>query len=241
MNNPWQGITGSNFGVVRITNNEAENTDTLINFASCTNLRYVFTNGNINYGGTTVAFSGSANDPSNNDNGRGIYFQELMYIPVTSLPDPRVFINAAIVSSFIGQIVSYQGALYVNDNEQWRLVDGSDFGTAAPATGSYTKGQKRWNSNSVSGQPLGWVCTASGTMDAINTTCTATGTNVVTVALTSGLKVGQWIKINGAVASQITAINYSNSQVTMSGTVTSGSGVTFVNSAATFSALANIV
>lgn len=34
---------------------------------------------------------------------------------------------------------------------------------AAPAAGTFAKGERVWNSNPASGQPMGWICTVAGT------------------------------------------------------------------------------
>jgi hypothetical protein len=39
---------------------------------------------------------------------------------------------------------------------------GADFGTAAPTSGTFTRGWKRWNSAPVAGGSLGWVCVTAG-------------------------------------------------------------------------------
>ena len=38
-----------------------------------------------------------------------------------------------------------------------------DTGTAAPTTGYWTKGWRRWNTSLVAGGAAGWICVAAGT------------------------------------------------------------------------------
>lgn len=238
MSNPWMGMAGSYWKNITIANNVGMTTDVLMNFNQTSNFYMVVSYGNVNSSGTVINWLSS--NSASGGGGAGIFFNELMYETVTSLPDPRVFINSYVVTSFLNHIVKYNGQLWINDNEQWRLVDGNDSKSSTPTAGTYFKGCRIWNSSPASGQTQGWVCTVSGTMDSISTTCTATGTSVVTVASIGGLKVNQYISINGGAALQIQSINYSNLQVTMSGNVTSGSSLTFVNAPATFIAMSNL-
>lgn len=41
--------------------------------------------------------------------------------------------------------------------------DFADYGTTAPTSGTWSRGQKRWNTTPSAGGVLGWVCVASGT------------------------------------------------------------------------------
>lgn len=41
--------------------------------------------------------------------------------------------------------------------------DIADYGTAAPSTGTWNTGEKRWNTTPAAGGVVGWVCTAGGT------------------------------------------------------------------------------
>lgn len=43
------------------------------------------------------------------------------------------------------------------------VTGGVTYQSAAPTTGTWDKGDTRWNWNATSGQPMGWVCTVAGT------------------------------------------------------------------------------
>ena len=117
-------------------------------------------------------------------------------------------------------------------------IDAPHIGASYPKVGTHLIGSRIGNESPASGQPKGWLCTVPGTMDTIGTTCTADGSAVVVVANATGLDVGQFISVNSGAALQIVAIN--GTSITMSGTVATGGGLSFVNSASTWVSEGNL-
>lgn len=71
--------------------------------------------------------------------------------------------------------------------------------SAVPTSGTFTQGQTIQRETPAVGQPLGWKCTASGTLGTLNggatTATTTSGSNLATVSSATGLEVGQRIDI----------------------------------------------
>lgn len=114
MSNSWFAMGNSAYWTnVRIVNNIGINTDILINFYQMGSHSSIYTSGN-SCTGTLISYLSSA-DPNNSAANTNIYFQELMYKSYTSLPDPRIFVNANVVVSFVNQIINYNGKYLYND------------------------------------------------------------------------------------------------------------------------------
>jgi hypothetical protein len=130
------------------------------------------------------------------------------------------------------------GTRYVNSQH-------SSVATALPTTGSYAIGETILRETPTVGQPIGWKCTASGTLGTLNGGATTgsitTGTNVLTVNTAAGLAEGQRINVAGATGTPFyirklvgtTAYLDANSTATVS-----GAAVSFWN--ATLVAMANL-
>ena len=113
--------------------------------------------------------------------------------------------------------------------------------TGTPTAGTYEIGEFLNETGFVAAGYMGLICITAGTMEVINTTCVANGTTVVTVTdpYSKNISIGQYVKVNGGAALKVTAIGNANN-VTLSGTVGAGSGLTFVNSPAVFKKFATI-
>lgn len=75
-------------------------------------------------------------------------------------------------------------------------------GAAAPTTGSYRGGTTFWNTNRVSGQPMGWVAQVGGTQGtlapAITGTIVAGALSTMTVSSATQLLIGQYLSIDNS-------------------------------------------
>jgi hypothetical protein len=100
---------------------------------------------------------------------------------------------------------------------------------AIPTTGTWEQGDIIKNLVPTASGVIGWVCTTSGTLDSISTTCTADGSKVVTVASSTGISVGQYVTVNGT-ATKVTNVN--GTSITLADAITSGSSLTFANTPA---------
>lgn len=138
------------------------------------------------------------------------------------------FINA---NSVVDVNYFFPGATrYVNSQH-------SSVATALPTTGSYTVGETIWRETPAVGQPIGWKCTASGTLGTLSgTTGSITnGTNTLVVNTAAGLAEGQRINVTGAGGpfyirklSGTTAYLDTNATATVSGAAVSFSNATLV-------------
>lgn len=112
-----------------------------------------------------------------------------------------------------------------------------EFGSAAPAGGTWNVGDTVNSQAAVTGQPIGFRCTVKGTAGSIaaGTTATTDGvTNTFTVGSVANLAVGTFINVAGAWAGgrTITVINTSTLAVTVDGgtpSAVAGGAVTYVN------------
>ena len=68
-----------------------------------------------------------------------------------------------------------------------------------PASGTWTRGEKAYMSAPLPGNPVGWVCGVSGTFGTLSgvTATTTAGSSSIVVNTTTGLLVGNYIKIAG--------------------------------------------
>jgi hypothetical protein len=115
--------------------------------------------------------------------------------------------------------------------------------TALPTTGTYTVGEWIHRETPVTGQPIGWRCTVSGTLGTLSgvTGSITTGTNVLTVNTATGLAEGQRIAIAGVSAGPYYIRRLSGTTVHLDGNANatvSGAAVSFSN--ATLHALPNL-
>lgn len=126
----------------------------------------------------------------------------------------------------------------------------SENNDATPTVGTYEKGAVIWNTAPASAQPMGWVCTVAGTVDAIGPSLTGTGTSgsrLLTIgggALRGELFEGQYIKMAGEALRQIERImdnDGTGDQVYLTANLSSSpAAVAITRVAATFIPLANI-
>jgi len=121
----------------------------------------------------------------------------------------------------------------------------SSVATALPTTGSYAIGETIHRETPTVGQPIGWKCTASGTLGTLNGGATTgsitTGTNVLTVNTATGLAEGQRINIAGSANGPYYIRKLSGTTAYLdinSGATVSGAAVSFQN--ATLVAMANL-
>lgn len=84
--------------------------------------------------------------------------------PTTSAADLCVVSNVAAYR--VGAMAASDQSIYVTCTlTSVDIAETGSYGTAAPTTGLWVRGAKRWNtapSNSA-GQPVGWICVAGGT------------------------------------------------------------------------------
>ena len=118
---------------------------------------------------------------------------------------------------------------------------------AVPAGGTWMVGDVVFNKAPATGQPMGWMCTVSGTAGSYTEgrTATATGTAVVTLSAASteaysGLRVGDRISING-VSTYIKDFNLGRTQLTLANTVPTGVGLPITFVAPTFKAMPSLL
>ena len=140
-------------------------------------------------------------------------------VSATTKRDIFFHVDDAVKYVFIGsQGPTRSFAVYANEHASaftpYDAEDGPAVGVEAPSVGTHLIGRRLPNAEPAPGSPIAWICTVSGTLDSIDTTCTADDTAVVEVADATGLDVGQFIKINDGAALRILSID--GTSITMS-------------------------
>ena len=106
---------------------------------------------------------------------------------------------------------------------------------AAPTTGTWAVGDRVFNKTPVVGQPKSWACTVAGTEGVLNAGATTGGITTATptliVNVATGISVGQYLAVAGAIVKQkvLTVVGL---VVTLDGNATatvSAAAVSFVN------------
>ncbi len=129
-------------------------------------------------------------------------------------------------------------SLAINRSLRNGALSGSNkiyFNSAIPTTGSYAVGDRVMNQSPVSGQPGSWACVTAGTMGTLNSGATTgsitIGTKTLTVSTISGITLGCYLSVAGAVTKSIVAA-ISGTTVTLSDDATAtvaGAAVSFAN------------
>lgn len=96
---------------------------------------------------------------------------------VVSINDTLIFIEGVYQNkatySVSGVTITFDDApppgtnnvevVYITAGQTLPVSSMEDSGTAAPTTGTWSLGWRRWNSAPVAGENIGWVCTVAGT------------------------------------------------------------------------------
>jgi hypothetical protein len=123
-----------------------------------------------------------------------------------------------------GNVLNYVPTAYslvATDNQGTAqyLNKGAEGTSATPSSGSYRKGAIVWNTSTVAtGQRMGYMCSADGTMGTLVGVTGAIDINTSTLFVNSAvdLKYGQYISVAGAVTGQIIT-GISGTTITLSG------------------------